>query len=288
MKNSHINWKKSFLFCFYFVFIFHFLFCFQSLISLYLLISGLGAAGVVVVEAEVFFHVVPGWWACIGCRSRGRGRGLPSRICKHVVENLRRTVEFVATATANAILVSFCWCRCKRWGCKCVGWNRGWRGAVGFKSCFSANRFLLDILFLRVRKNNPVRRVWIHDARFALWLNPFAKVLWNDAGNPEENVDNCKTEVCIRVLEFYKIDTRNNCNVLALQNALQICLVHLIAVNSGNVESSKRVRSGCGCGCQLWLSGRHIETCLVCIFRETDECKTSKKVFNLCFFQWKI
>ena len=258
MKNSHINWKKSFLFCFYFVFIlflFFILFCFQSL-SLYLLISGLGAAGVVVVEAEVFFHVVPGWWACIGCRSRGRGRGLPSRICKHVVENLRRTVEFVATATANAILVSFCWCRCKRWGCKCVGWNRCWRCAVGFKTCFNTNRFLLDILFLCVRKNNPIRRVWIHDARFALGLNPFTKVLWNDAWNPEENVDNGKTEVCIRMLEFHKINTRNNRNALALKNALHICLVHLIAVDSGNVESSKRVRSGC----QLWLSG-HIETC---------------------------
>ena len=238
--------KKSF-FCFYFYLFF--VFCFRAYYSL---ISGLGAAGVVVVETKVFFHIVPGWWwGGIGCR-----RGFPNWICECVVKDLGRTINFPATAAANAIPVFFCWCRCKRWGCKCVGWNRGWRGAVGFKSCFSANRFLLDILFLRVRKNNPVRRVWIHDARFALWLNPFAKVLWNDAGNPEENVDNCKTEVCIRVLEFYKINTRNNRNLLALKNALHICLVHLIAVDSGNVESSKRVRSGC----QLWLSG-HIETC---------------------------
>ena len=62
-KKFFILFLFCFSFCFYFVFhfvfIFHFLFCFQSL-SLYLLISGLDAAGVVVVEAEVFFHVVPG------------------------------------------------------------------------------------------------------------------------------------------------------------------------------------------------------------------------------------
>ena len=267
-----MNWKKVFIL---------FLFCFVFISIAYtLLISGLGAAGVVVVEAKVFFHVVPGWWAWIGGGCR---RGFPNRICKRVVKDLRRTVEFAATAAVNALLVPFCWCRCKRWGCKCVGWNRGWRRAVGFKTCFNTNRFLLDILFLSVRKNNPIRWVWIHDARFALRLNPFAKVFWNDAGNPEENVDNCKTEVCIRVLEFHKINTRNNCNLLALQNALHICLVHLIAVDSGNVESSKRVS---GCGCQLWLSG-HWNLCLVCIFREADKCNTSKKVFNLYFSQWK-
>lgn len=257
MKNSHINWnslietkwKKVF---YLFLLLFLFVFCFRG--AYYLLISGLGAAGVVVVETKVLFHVVPAWWwgACIGCRCC-----FPNWICKCVVKDLRRTIKFVATATANAILVSFCWCRCKWWRCKCVRWNRGWRRAVGFETCFSANRFLLDILFLCVRKNNPIRRVWIHDARFALGLNPFAKVLWNDAGNPEDKVDNCKTEICIWVLEFHKIDTRNNCNLLALKNALHICLVHLIAVDSGNVESSKR-----SIGCQLWLSG-HIETCVL-------------------------
>jgi hypothetical protein len=46
--------KKSFLFVFIFIFI---CFWFQGLYSL---ISGLGAAGVVVVETKVFFHIVPG------------------------------------------------------------------------------------------------------------------------------------------------------------------------------------------------------------------------------------
>ena len=41
-----------FLFCFLFCFCFYFVYA-----RLYLLISGLGAAGVVVDEAEVFFHV---------------------------------------------------------------------------------------------------------------------------------------------------------------------------------------------------------------------------------------
>ena len=287
MKNLHIIWNSLFktnwnkkVFCFVFIFIF-ICFWFQGL---YLLISGLGAAGVVVVEAEVFFHVVPGWWgaAFIGCRRRG----FPNWICKIIVKDLRRTIKFPTTAAANAILVSFCWCRCKRWGRKCVGWNRGWRRAVGgFETCFSANRFLLDILFLHVRKNNPVRRVWIHDARFALGLNPFAKVLWNDAWNPEVNVDNCKTEVCIRMLEFHKIDTQNNCNLLALKNALHICIVHLIAVDSGNVKSSKRVRR-CGWGCQLWLSG-HIETCLVWCVKLINVIQV-KKFSIYIFFQWKI
>ena len=257
------NWNKKvcFYFCFYFYF---YLFRFRRLYSL---ISELGAAGVVVVEAKVFFHVVPAhvvpaWIG--GCRGRG-GRGFPNWICKCVVKYLRRTINFPATAAANAILIFFCWCgcrcRCKRRTSECVGWNRCWRRAVGFESCFSANFFLLDILFLRVRKNNPIRRVWIHDARFTLWLNPFAKVLGNDAGNPEVNVHNCKTEVCIRVLEFHKINTQNNCNLLAFKNAHHIWLVHLIAVDSGNVESSsKRVWSGCGC--QLWLCG-HIELVVV-------------------------
>jgi hypothetical protein len=85
------------------------------------------------------------------------------------------------------------------------------------------------------------------------------------------------------VLKFHKIDTRNKCNLLALQNALHICLVHLIAVNSGNVESSKRVRSGCGC--QLWLSG-HIETCLVwCV--KLMNVKQVKKFSIYVFFNEK-
>ena len=230
---------------------------------LYLLIDGhcyvvCWVSAVVVVEPEVFFHVVPAWaWNIRRCR-RG-GRGFPSRICKRVVKDLRRTVEFAATAAANAILVPFCWCRCKRWGCKCVGWNRGWRRAVGFKTCFNTNRFLLDILFLSVRKNNPIRRVRKYDACFALRLNPFAKMFWNDAGNPEENVHNCKTEVCIRVLVFHKINARNNCNVLALKNALHIGLTHLIAVDSGNVDGSERVRVVC----HLWLCGHWNLSCRV-------------------------
>ena len=250
------NWNKKvcFYFCFYFYF---YLFRFRRLYSL---ISELGAAGVVVVEAKVFFHVVPGWFGG-GWR---RCRVFPNWICKRVVKDLGRTISFPATAAANAIAVFFCWCRCRcrcRWRCKRVGWNRRCRRAVGFETRFSANRLLLDILFLRVRKNNPIRRVWIHDARFTLWLNPFAKVLGNDAGNPEVNVHNCKTEVCIRVLEFHKINTQNNCNLLAFKNAFHIWLVHLIAVDSGNVESSsKRVWSGCGC--QLWLCG-HIELVVV-------------------------
>jgi hypothetical protein len=51
MKNKL---KKS---LFYFVFIFFFIFFYFVYARLYLLISGLGAAGVVVDEAEVFFHV---------------------------------------------------------------------------------------------------------------------------------------------------------------------------------------------------------------------------------------
>ena len=251
---------------------------------LYLLIDGhcYVVCCVVVVEAEVFFHVVPAWaWNIRRCRG---GRGFPSRICECVVKDLRRTIKFVATAAANAILVSFCWCRCKWRRCKCVGWNWCWRcaGAVGFKTCFRAYRSFL--LFLCVRKNNPIRRIRKHNARFALRLNPFAKMLWNDAGNPEENVHNCKTEVCIRVLVFHKINARNNCNVLALENALHIGLTRLIAVNSGNVDGSERVRIGW----QLWLSGHW--NCLVVSDADdwADKCKTSKKVINLYFFQWKI
>jgi hypothetical protein len=87
------------------------------------------------------------------------------------------------------------------------------------------------------------------------------------------------------VLEFHKIDTRNNCNVLALQNALHICLVHLIAVNSGNVKSSKRVRTGCGCGCQLWLSG-HWNLCCRCLMLmiELINVKQVKKFSIYIFF----
>ena len=271
------NWNKKVYFCFYFYFYFY-LFRFRRLYSL---ISELGAAGVVVVEAKVFFHVVPGWWAWIGGGCR---RGFPNWICKRVVKDLGRTIKFPATAAANAIQVFFCWCRCKWWRRKRVGWNGGWRRAVGgVETCFSANRFLLNILFLCVRKNDPIRRVWIYDARFTLWLNPFAKVLGNDAGNPEENVDNCKTEVCIRVLEFYKINTRNNRNLLALKNALHICLVHLIAVDSGNVESSKRV----SIGCQLWLSG-HIETCVLSVsFVKLINVKQVKKFSIYIFFNKK-
>jgi len=40
-------------------FLFLFVFGFRGFQSLYSLISGLGAAGVVVVETKVFFHVVP-------------------------------------------------------------------------------------------------------------------------------------------------------------------------------------------------------------------------------------
>ena len=252
--------------------------------SLYLLIDGhcyvvcwdvvCWVSAVVVVEPEVFFHVVPACAWNIRRRRRVRGGGFPSWICERVVKYLRRTIKFVATAAANAILVlvlvSFCWCRCKWWRCKSVGWNRGWRRAVGFKTCFGAYRSFL--LFLCVRKNNPVRRVWKHNARFALWLNPFAKMLWNDAGNPEENVHNCKTEVCIRVLVFHKINARNNCNVLALENALHIGLMHLIAVDSGNVDGSERVRIGC----HLWLCGHW--NCLVVSDADdwADKCKTSK------------
>jgi hypothetical protein len=58
----------------------------------------------------------------------------------------------------------------------------------------------------------------------------------------------------------------------------------LIAVNSGNVDGSERVRIGC----QLWLSGHW--NCLVVSDADdwADKCKISKKVFNLYFFQWKI
>jgi hypothetical protein len=90
------------------------------------------------------------------------------------------------------------------------------------------------------------------------------------------------------VLIFYKINTRNNCNFLALKNAVHICLMHLIAVDSGNVESSKRVRTGWWCGHHLWLNTTHWNlSCRCLMLIELINVKQVNKFSIYIFFNEK-